>query len=133
MSLASPLGAVAPYRVSQLLPARVAASEATSDPMPVPMASNPPAGSSTHSRSAGLELTHPTTRSQHNIRNPNVYTDGTVRYAYLTMSGEPKSPEEDLSHDEWRTSMDEEYRALMKNNTWHLVSPSSTSNIIDWK
>jgi hypothetical protein len=29
--------------------------------------------------------------------------------------------------------MDEEYRALMKNNTWHLVSPSSASNIIDCK
>jgi hypothetical protein len=56
-----------------------------------------------------------------------------VHYAFLTTSGEPTTIEEAMSHDEWHTTMDDEYQALMKNNTWHLVSPSSASNVIDCK
>jgi hypothetical protein len=80
-----------------------------------------------------LGLNRPTTRSQHNIRKPKVYTNGMVRYAYLTTSGEPETVEEALSHDEWCAAMNAEYQALMKNNTWHLVSPSNASNVIDCK
>jgi hypothetical protein len=57
------------------------------------------------------------TRLQHNIRKPKVYTDGNVRYACLTTSGEPDSMAEALDHAEWRHAMDSEYQALMKNKT----------------
>lgn len=39
---------------------------------------------------------HPTTRGQHGIRWPKVYTDGTVRYNLLTISGEPNSLDDAL-------------------------------------
>jgi hypothetical protein len=38
----------------------------------------------------------PRTRLQNNIRQPKIYTDGTIRYACLTHSGEPESLAEAL-------------------------------------
>jgi hypothetical protein len=75
----------------------------------------------------------PRTRLQNNIRKPKTYTDGTVRYVCLTVSGEPKSVEEALNHERWRGTMDEEYQALLKNKTWHLVPSQHASNVIDCK
>jgi hypothetical protein len=55
--------------------------------------------------------TRPVTGAQKSICQPCVYTDGTVRYGgkhgFLTSNGEPHSVDD----------------ALMKNKTWHLVSP----------
>jgi hypothetical protein len=38
----------------------------------------------------------PSTRPQHGIRKPKVYTDGTIRYGLLTSSGEPNHLDEAL-------------------------------------
>jgi hypothetical protein len=75
----------------------------------------------------------PRTRLQDGIRKPKTYTDGTVRYAYLATSGEPYSLQEALSTPHWKSAMDDEYRALMKNKTWRLVPPQSGRNLIDCK
>jgi len=46
-----------------------------------------------------------------------VYTDGTVKYGFLTSTGEPCSVDEALGDKNWKAAMDLEYEALMKNNT----------------
>jgi hypothetical protein len=73
----------------------------------------------------------PHTRLQAGVRRPKIYTDGTVRYGFLTSSGEPQYLEEALKNKSWKHAMDEEYDALMKNRTWHLVPPQKGRNIID--
>jgi hypothetical protein len=75
----------------------------------------------------------PSTRLQHGIRKPKVYTDGTIRYGLLTFSGEPNHLDEALSDSRWKSAMDQEYNALLKNNTWHLVPRKQGMNVIDCK
>ncbi|KAK1598830.1 hypothetical protein QYE76_018634 [Lolium multiflorum] len=69
------------------------------------------------------------TRLQQGIRQPKRYTDGTVRYGLFSSTGEPEA----LDNSNWRQAMDEEYKALMDNKTWHLVPPSRNKNLIDCK
>lgn len=38
-------------------------------------------------------------------------------------SGEPHTLEEALGDENWKKAMNEEYIALKKNKTWHLVPP----------
>jgi histone deacetylase 1/2 len=74
------------------------------------------------------------TRLQKGIRNPKKYTEGTVRYGMLASSiGEPCSLSDALGDQNWRKAMQEEYKALMENKTWHLVPPSNNKNLIDCK
>jgi hypothetical protein len=75
----------------------------------------------------------PNTRMQQGIRKPKVYTDGIVRYGLFTSSGEPRNHQEALSDPQWKSAMDLEYEALIKNQTWHLVPPKRGANIIDCK
>jgi hypothetical protein len=65
----------------------------------------------------------PKTRLQSGMRKPKVYTDGTIKYGCFTTSGEPHSLDEALNNKNWKDAIDIEYMALMKNKTWHLVSP----------
>jgi hypothetical protein len=62
-----------------------------------------------------------------------IYIDGTIRYAYLTEAGEPKYVHEALQDPKCCAAMDEEYQALLKNKTWHLVPSSCATNVIDCK
>jgi hypothetical protein len=73
------------------------------------------------------------TRLQKGIRHPKQYTDGTIRYGMLSSTGEPYNLTEALADQNWRQAMEEEYNALIENNTWHLVPPSSNKNLIDCK
>ena len=41
--------------------------------------------------------------------------------------------QEALDDPKWRKAMEEEYNALLKNNTWHLVSAKKGTNLIDCK
>ena len=75
----------------------------------------------------------PVTRLQRGIHKAKSYTDGIVRYACLIESGEPSSLEEALADNKWKHAMDEEYNALMKNKTWHLVPMQANKNVIDCK
>nr|ABA94335.1 retrotransposon protein, putative, Ty1-copia subclass [Oryza sativa Japonica Group] len=67
------------------------------------------------------------------IRKEKVYTDDTLRYNFLTTSGEPHDLDEALSNHNWKNAMDLEYNALMNNKTWHLVPPCKGHNIIGCK
>jgi hypothetical protein len=80
-----------------------------------------------------LASAHPSTCLQHRIRKPKLYTDGTVRYGLLTSSGEPQNHNEALRDDKWKKAMNDEFGALQKNRTWHLVPAKSGANIIDCK
>jgi hypothetical protein len=64
------------------------------------------------------------TRLQKGIRNPKKYTDCTIRYGMLSSTGEPCSTSDTLKDPNWRQAMQDEFNALIENNTWHLVSPS---------
>jgi histone deacetylase 1/2 len=63
-----------------------------------------------------------------------VYTDGTIRYGLSAITNsEPQSLDAALNDPNWRHAMDDEYLALIRNKTWHLVPPSAGMNIIDCK
>jgi hypothetical protein len=61
------------------------------------------------------------------------FTDKTIRYAYFCSTGEPASTAEAFSDSRWKAAMEEEYNALIKNGTWHLVPSACGQNIIDCK
>jgi hypothetical protein len=82
-----------------------------------------------------------TIRSQNNIFKPSILTDGRIKYSTpkaLTASlalheVEPTCFTQASKHAEWRTTMNEEFDALLKNGTWSLVSPSPNMNIVGCK
>jgi hypothetical protein len=76
---------------------------------------------------------HPGTRLQHGIHKPKIYMDGMVRYGMFTSSGEPQNHHEALGNDKWKKAIDDEYGAVLKNETWHLLSPKQGANVIDCK
>jgi hypothetical protein len=75
----------------------------------------------------------PSTHLQHGIRKPKLYTDGTMRYGLLTSSSEPQNHNEALRDDKWKKAINDEFGALQKNRTWHLVLAKSGANVIDCK
>jgi hypothetical protein len=46
---------------------------------------------------------------------------------------EPKTLHEALVSNEWKSTMDVEFLALMKNKTWHLVPAHQAQNVIDYR
>ena len=77
----------------------------------------------------------PATRLQHGISKPKVRTDGTVRWCQLasTSSDEPSSLAEAQGDPKWVAAMNLEHQALLRNQTWHLVTPSKGKNIVGCK
>jgi hypothetical protein len=66
----------------------------------------------------------PRTRASREIVKPREYKDGTVRWLLsCTTSAEPKNLSSALTDPNWMGAMDEEFGALMQNNTWKLVPP----------
>jgi hypothetical protein len=49
----------------------------------------------------------------------------------MCVAGEPAKVEDALGDLRWKQAMDEEYSALMRNKTWHLVPAQRGKNIID--
>jgi hypothetical protein len=70
---------------------------------------------------------------QGGIRKPKEFTDGTVRYGNVAISSEPLNLHEALSVPHWKMRMNDEYIALMRNKTWHLVPPQPGRNVVDYK
>jgi hypothetical protein len=69
---------------------------------------------------------------KHHIHQPKVHTDGTVTYsAAKTSSVVTSSLSTALEHPLWRQAMNEEFEALIKNKTWHLIPPRAGLNVID--
>ncbi|KAK1642790.1 hypothetical protein QYE76_060595 [Lolium multiflorum] len=82
----------------------------------------------------------PVTRLQHGVRQPKQRTDGTVAWtttckAHAAMSAfsEPSDLRDALNTPHWKSAMDIEYSALLKNGTWQLVPSRPGVNVIDSK
>jgi hypothetical protein len=73
----------------------------------------------------------PHTWLQSGVTKPKKFTNGTIRYAYFCSTSEPSSTAKAFTDSRWKAAMDEEYDALIKNETWHLVPSSHGQNIID--
>jgi hypothetical protein len=79
------------------------------------------------------------TRSQNNVRTIKQLTDGTVHYplpqALLSEAAltEPTCFTNAIKVSEWRTAMQIEFNALLKNNTWTLVPSSVAKNVVGCK
>jgi hypothetical protein len=74
------------------------------------------------------------TRLRHNIRQPKKRKDGTVTYSVVRSSPqEPTSHKIALQNPLWRQAMSDEFDALLRNKTWHLVPSRPSLNIIDCK
>jgi hypothetical protein len=82
-----------------------------------------------------INIVHPYgTRLRNNIRQPKTRTDGTVTYSVSRVSSsEPSSHVTAMEHPLWRLAMQDEFDALIKNKTWHLVPPRAGLNVIDSK
>jgi hypothetical protein len=66
---------------------------------------------------------------------PKQYTDGTIRWCLLSTidAAEPATVKAALGDSRWVAAMDNEYTALLKNQTWQLVPPPRGKNIIGSK
>ncbi|KAK0580027.1 hypothetical protein LWI29_035292 [Acer saccharum] len=101
----------------------------TAAPLPQPLLTVPPA--------PPLPNHHMTTRLRDGIRQPKIRTDGTIRYplsqahaSVLSQPFEPTCSTQAVKHSEWRGAMAEEFNALVKNDTWTLVSQSPSHNTL---
>jgi len=86
--------------------------------------------------------THPMiTSSKNNIVQVRTLTDGTVRYPiHHALVAESTFPDSEptcytsaMKDPSWRRAMNVEFDALLQNQTWILVPPSSNQNIIGCK
>jgi hypothetical protein len=78
--------------------------------------------------------THPYgTRLKHNIRIPKKRTDDTVAWSVVKSPTEPTNYRIAMENPFWRQAMNDEFQALLKNKTWHLIPPNPTLNLIDCK
>ncbi|XP_015165841.1 uncharacterized mitochondrial protein AtMg00820-like [Solanum tuberosum] len=68
------------------------------------------------------------TRSKNNIFTPK------KKFSFLSyLSPTPNTFKQAVKHIEWKNTMDLEYEALMKNQTWELVLRDPINNVVDCK
>lgn len=80
-------------------------------------------------------------QARNNISKPKQYTDGTIKYpihdALLSTADpallEPTWFSSAVKIPKWRKAMQDEFNALLNNQTWTLVHPSSAKNVVDYK
>lgn len=75
----------------------------------------------------------PRTRLQNNIVQPKKLFPSMIRYGHFCATGEPETVKEAMSDARWTQAMHDEYSALMRNCTWHLVPADQATNLIDCK
>uniref|UniRef100_A0A2N9E6L3 Integrase catalytic domain-containing protein n=1 Tax=Fagus sylvatica TaxID=28930 RepID=A0A2N9E6L3_FAGSY len=91
-----------------------------------------------------LTSTHPmTTRSKNQIHKPHIPTDGTVRYSVpkaliaiaesSSIDAKPTYFTSAVKSPAWRKAINLEFDTLLKNQTWQLVPPHSSQNLIGCK
>ena len=61
---------------------------------------------------------------------PQKYEDFELNFSIIN---EPSSFQEAITSDAWRSAMQREYDALIKNGTWRLVDPPIGAKPIGWK
>jgi hypothetical protein len=81
------------------------------------------------------------THSKNHIFKPKTLSNGLIRYplpkALIATTGsadvEPTSYSTTSKHLAWRNAMNLEFDALLRNDTWTLVPPTSDMNIVGCK
>lgn len=63
------------------------------------------------------------TRSLNNIYKPKKFFDAHATKHPIPMSVEPCSVKVAFQQPIWKQAMEDEYEALCRNKTWHLVEP----------
>lgn len=118
---------------------------ATSPHPPFSDTSAPPSTSSTSSSPS--HLPHPPhhpmiTRAKDHIFKPKIHTDGTIPWPHPqshsaqlspTISTVPSSVTQALQSPEWREALHNEFQALQQTQTWSLVPPHPSQNVIGCK
>lgn len=85
--------------------------------------------STSHLRPAD-HSTHPmTTRARTNSLKPKIFTTTTM----TSTSMEPRTFHQAIKHTCWQHAMQQEFQALMRNNTWSLVPCPTNANIVGCK
>ncbi|KAK1687246.1 hypothetical protein QYE76_048094 [Lolium multiflorum] len=92
---------------------------------------SPDAGSSVPSPGVAQPVQQQDIRRSTRPQQPRKYTDGTVPWCLSSTVDEPTNVQSPLAIPQWKEAMDEEYGALMRNNTWKLVPPRSGVNVVD--
>ncbi|KAK1610362.1 hypothetical protein QYE76_034035 [Lolium multiflorum] len=136
-SSASPTVSVSATPSSSSAPTDLSAESAGSSSGSVPGSSAPTAPPADPVQPDPLR---PVTRLLRGVRQPKQRTDGTVAWLAACMAdaaadplSEPRHFRAALGVPHWRTAMEQEFEALLRNNTWRLVPPSSGVNVIDSK
>jgi hypothetical protein len=118
-----------------VVPSPIATPVAPSATDPV-LGSSGPAGTgtaSTDEASSTVPQQRGRTRLQNNIIQPKQLFSGMICYANFCATGESESLSEAIHDPKWKHAVEEEFSALIKNDTWHLVPASQASNIINCK
>ena len=93
---------------------------------------SPSAATTQSSTSTSLSPTPPpahNTRLRHGITKPITK----LNLSAVALDTEPRTITQALKSPVWRQAMDEEISALLKNNTWDLVPPSPSQNVVTCK
>ncbi|XP_019230959.1 PREDICTED: mucin-5AC-like [Nicotiana attenuata] len=72
-------------------------------------------------------------RSQNNIFKPKVVFDYLAISSTKSLPLAPTTFAQANKYPEWKTSMKDEYTALMRNSTWTLVPPYPSQNVVGFK
>ncbi|KAK1662393.1 hypothetical protein QYE76_050552 [Lolium multiflorum] len=121
-------------------PQDLPASAPLGPPLLGPSSPGSPASSSSSPVPPAPVARGPRTRSQTGVFRPKERTDGTVAWiaacvadATADPTAEPRHFQAALGIPHWRAAMEQEFQALLKNDTWRLVPPVSGVNVIDSK
>uniref|UniRef100_A0A2N9IJ52 Uncharacterized protein n=1 Tax=Fagus sylvatica TaxID=28930 RepID=A0A2N9IJ52_FAGSY len=140
-SIAATVPNVSPAQPSPMPESYVLPSPSSSTPQPsISEPSNSSGSSPASTLVAPSTWLHPMqTWALHNISKPNSFTDGTIKWPFRhalhvtapsPLMEEPTSFTLASKQPEWRHAMNEEFDALLQNDTWDLVPPSPTMNIM---
>jgi hypothetical protein len=78
-------------------------------------------------------LGHPSSVVVHQVLRDNSIPFSELNKESVCCTGEPSTIAEAFTDSRWKAAMDEEYDALIKNHTWHLVPSARGKNVIDCK
>ncbi|XP_057432238.1 uncharacterized mitochondrial protein AtMg00820-like [Lotus japonicus] len=71
-----------------------------------------------------------TTRTMHDISKPRKSFSFSVSIDDPSISPLPRNPKQALSDPNWKSAMQSEFNALIRNNTWELVPRPCAVNVI---
>jgi hypothetical protein len=108
-----------------------------------PTVSSPQSDANTTINPPQISIHPMITRSKNQITKPNLLKDGTVRYPLPKALLAAATTNSDLTeptcftvaskHPKWRQAMNNEFDALLNNQTWSLVPPHHSQNTIGCK